>query len=270
MIYELIMKEIMKRLIFTILLIVVNFHAVASVWATESDWSGDWRFEECWQHISGEMNDCVFYKILITKNEEHRKEFTAKIIIDGYQSMQRIQAKGVARKAELEIRFESPMEDHRAPAYKPNDLLLTLKQESGSVTTEWHAIQPSLDENQKTQVYFKKERQGSPSSAPSQKSVIATFKEVSSKIKLGMKRKEVVSILGKPGTIEIPKDNAQLESLKAQEGLVYWHPEYATVHLLVGISGDSVSGTAMCRDVGSRVHHTACSSVTDYWKDENE
>jgi len=63
---------------------------------------------------------------------------------------------------------------------------------------------------------------------------IATFKEVSSKIKPGMKKTEVVSILGKPDTIEIPKDNAQLDSLKAQEGLVYWHPEYATVHLLVG------------------------------------
>lgn len=111
---------------------------------------------------------------------------------------------------------------------------------------------------------------GSICAASSQKSDIATFKEVSSKIKPGMKKAEVVSILGKPDTIEIPKDNAQLESLKAQEGLVYWHPEYATVHLLVGISGDSVSETAMCRDVGSRVHHTECTSVTDYWKDENE
>jgi hypothetical protein len=111
---------------------------------------------------------------------------------------------------------------------------------------------------------------GSPRAASSQKSDIATFKEVSSTIKPGMKKKEVESILGKPETIEIPEDNAQLESLKAQEGLVYWHPEYATVHLLVGISGDRVSGTAMCRDVGSRVHHTECTSVTDYWKDENE
>lgn len=260
----------MKRLILIILLIVVSFHSVPAVWATESVWSGDWRFEECWQHISGEMNDCVFYKILITKNEEHRKEFTAKIIIDGYQSMQRIQAKGVVRNAELEIRFESPMEDHRAPAYKPNDLLLTLKQESGSVTTEWHAIQPSLDENQKTQVYFKKEKQSSTRAASFQKSDIATFEEMSSKIKPGMKKTEVVSILGKPETIQIPKDNAQLETLKAQEGLVFWHPRYATVHLLVGISGDAVSGTAMCRDVGSKAHHTECSSVTDYWKDENE
>jgi Family of unknown function (DUF5991) len=44
----------------------------------------------------------------------------------------------------------------RSDIYKPNDLLLTLKQEAGKVTTEWHAIQPTLDENQKTQVYFKK------------------------------------------------------------------------------------------------------------------
>jgi hypothetical protein len=91
-----------------------------------------------------------------------------------------------------------------------------------------------------------------------------TFKSQTLQIKKDMNESDVISKLGPPAKILGSEDN-DVRALGVTRGLVFWHPEIATVHLLVGISGGVVKASRMCSDVGSRVHITECVQVDEYW-----
>ena len=148
----------MKIRIVVTFVIVMSLFLEATAWCAEPEWVGEWKFSECWRHISGEMNDCVFYSMSIRrgKGESGTGAYSVTINVDGYMSKQRIQAKGITEGAKLTIEFVKTAADHVGPKHRRGDHLLILKSEDGKTTTEWNEFQPELEENIKPGIHFQK------------------------------------------------------------------------------------------------------------------
>jgi hypothetical protein len=94
---------------------------------------------------------------------------------------------------------------------------------------------------------------------------VDAFKNASLNIALGYKEAKVIEIIGNPSRIE-SKEWKDVVELNAMKGLVYSHPKWATVHMLVGISKGEVTGVSICRGMGSTTWTTECESPVQYWK----
>jgi hypothetical protein len=94
---------------------------------------------------------------------------------------------------------------------------------------------------------------------------IKKFKAASLEIALGNNEYSVSELLGTPDAIE-SGSAAEVKMLNAEKGLVYWHPEWATVHLLVGIKSGKVTGVSMCSSMGSKVQTIECQSPVRFWE----
>lgn len=92
------------------------------------------------------------------------------------------------------------------------------------------------------------------------------FKASSLKIDANMNELAVRSLMGSPDKIE-PATWKDVIELGGDKGLSYFHPEYATVHLLVAFKDGMVSGVSICTAVGSRVWTTECQKPLEYWAD---
>ncbi len=144
----------MKRLGFASMLLVVGTMA----WAATQGWTGHWQFDECWPHLSGQMHDCISYRMDI---RETGSGYTVDIDLDGFQTMKRLSGDGRFNRDALEILFRATRPDDMGSDYKPGDILLILKKQNGKVLTEWHGIEPELQEHQKPGFYFRKTIDGS-------------------------------------------------------------------------------------------------------------
>jgi site-specific DNA-adenine methylase len=92
------------------------------------------------------------------------------------------------------------------------------------------------------------------------------FKNASLNIFVHTKESKVIERLGEPSQVE-NKDWKDVVALHAMKGLVYSHPTWATVHLLIGISKGEVTGVSMCNAVGSQAWTTDCTTPVQFWKD---
>ena len=124
-----------------------------SLWGKEPEWVGRWQFEEVWPDTSGSMHNGMSYSLTLKSDKEG---YRVDIDIDGFQTMERIQANGLMKDKVLEIQFQRLRPGHAGVEYKQGDLLLRLVDLNGKITTEWGAIKPVLDGNKKPGVYFKK------------------------------------------------------------------------------------------------------------------
>ena len=95
---------------------------------------------------------------------------------------------------------------------------------------------------------------------------INKFKLQTLKLTPGMTEDDVLNLFGQPAEIIKAEDDINVSEMKAIKGLVYWHPAYATIHLLIGITNGVVIDAKMCRDVGSKIHIIECESLESYWK----
>jgi len=94
---------------------------------------------------------------------------------------------------------------------------------------------------------------------------VDAFKDASLNIAISSKEAKVIETLGNPSRIE-GKEWKDVVELNAMKGLVYSHPKWATVHMLVGISKGEVTGVSICRGMGSTTWTTECESPVQYWK----
>jgi hypothetical protein len=138
-----------KRLGFASVLLIVGTMA----WAATQDWTGHWQFDECWPHLSGQMHDCISYRVDI---RETGSGYAVDIDLDGFQTMKRLSGDGRLNRDALEILFRATRPDDMGSDYKPGDILLILKKQNGKVLTEWRGIEPELQEHEKPGIYFRK------------------------------------------------------------------------------------------------------------------
>jgi hypothetical protein len=98
---------------------------------------------------------------------------------------------------------------------------------------------------------------------------VGDFQKASLTLAAGASESSVHAALGMPGAVE-PEGAGEVKALKATKGLVYWHPEWATAHLLVGIRSGKVTGVRMCKIEGSRVSTVKCQSSASFWREASD
>lgn len=111
------------------------------------NWIGEYSFEEF-----SPPNQMMFYNITIFK--EGDKHY-ANIYIDGFQTMQRLQARLIQTEMYVSLAFDKYLPDNLYEPYEKGDILLSfIINNSGELITDWGKIQPMLLSNQEEGVYF--------------------------------------------------------------------------------------------------------------------
>ena len=118
---------------------------------TESNldsWLGMYQFYEF-----SEPNINMLYKIEIFKDNS---KYFANIIIDGFQTSERIKAIVLKQDNAVEIIFKEYLQDNAFKQYKQGDLLLKLLNNNSEILTEWGELKPILRENSESgNIYFR-------------------------------------------------------------------------------------------------------------------
>lgn len=123
-------------------------------WGDTQGWSGHWEFAECWSPLSNEETDCVIYVMDI---QEDKNRYIVNIALDGFQTLERIEAEAHVSGQSLIIIFSRLKPGYFGSKYKPGDILLKLRGSSNKPVTEWGKIQPILKENKEPDVHFTRE-----------------------------------------------------------------------------------------------------------------
>lgn len=111
-------------------------------------WIGDYKFSEF-----APPDENMFYSISIYKANN---EYYAKISIDGFQTIKRMQAKISGDQNSIELIFDKYLPDNRFEPYQAGDLLISFKLENSTLYTIWGKIQPMIKSNNKAgEMYFK-------------------------------------------------------------------------------------------------------------------
>ncbi len=112
-------------------------------------WIGNYTFSE---YAPPDQN--MFYTISIFKDFN---DYNAKISIDGFQTIIRLQAKVIGDEKSIKLVFNEYLPDNRFETYNEGDILLSFKKrDSSEIYTTWGEIQPMLESNNKSsEVYFK-------------------------------------------------------------------------------------------------------------------
>lgn len=110
-------------------------------------WLGEYKFSEY-----APSNQNMFYRISISKVNN---SYYAQISIDGFQTIERLQAKVSGDENSIQLIFEKYLPDNQFETYAEGDILLSFQKENFKLYTSWGKIQPMLDSNNKSsEVYF--------------------------------------------------------------------------------------------------------------------
>ncbi|XOK63212.1 DUF5991 domain-containing protein [Paenibacillus elgii] len=110
-------------------------------------WVGEYEFSE---YAPPDQNR--FYQIKIFKED---KSYYATIDIDGFQTMERLQAKVEGDGKAIKIIFDKYLPDNLWEPYSPGDVLLRLEKTDSALNTFWEKIQPMLkDDGESGKTYF--------------------------------------------------------------------------------------------------------------------
>ena len=111
-------------------------------------WVGNYTFSEF-----ASPNQNMFYEISIY-NEDNN--YYAKISIDGFQTMSRLQTKVLGDVSTIKLLFYKYLPDNSLEPYNEGNTLLSFTKKNSDIYTSWGKIQPVLDSNTKPdEIYFK-------------------------------------------------------------------------------------------------------------------
>jgi len=99
-----------------------------------SDWVGEYGFYEFFQ-----PNINMVYTITVYKEDE---AYFANIVIDGFQTMERVKAKVVGDQESVAFMFDSYLPDNLYKPYSAGDVLLSFERKDDAIYTEWEALWP--------------------------------------------------------------------------------------------------------------------------------
>ncbi|KZE79421.1 DUF5991 domain-containing protein [Paenibacillus elgii] len=110
-------------------------------------WVGEYEFSE---YAPPDQNR--FYRISIYKED---KSYYATIDIDGFQTMERLQAQVEGDGKAIKIIFNKYLPDNLWEPYSPGDVLLRLEKTDSALNTFWEKIHPMLkDDRESGKTYF--------------------------------------------------------------------------------------------------------------------
>ena len=111
-------------------------------------WVGDYEFSEF-----APPNINMFYGFSIYRENGN---YYAKISIDGFQTIKRLQANVSGDENSIKLIFAEYLPDNRFEPYIEEDILLSLEKRNSYLCTNWGKIQPILESNMKpSEVHFK-------------------------------------------------------------------------------------------------------------------
>lgn len=111
-------------------------------------WIGNYTFSE---YAPPDQN--MFYEFSIYKENDN---YYAKINIDGFQTIKRLQAKVSGDENSIKLLFYKYLPENQFERYVEGDILLSFEKRNSNLYTEWGKIQPILKSNKKSgEVYFK-------------------------------------------------------------------------------------------------------------------
>jgi hypothetical protein len=113
-------------------------------------WIGNYSFSEC-----APPNQNMFYSISVYKENSN---YYAKIEIDGFQTLQRLQAIVEGDKNRIKLLFYKYLPDNTFEPYSKGDVLLSFKKNNSKLYTAWRKIEPLLLKNKTENVYFEKDK----------------------------------------------------------------------------------------------------------------
>jgi hypothetical protein len=115
---------------------------------TLESWIGDYTFSE---FAPPDQN--MFYTISLYKENS---DYYAKISIDGFQTIERLQAKVSGDENSIILLFYKYLPDNQFEPYTEGDTLLSFEKRNSDLYTSWGKIQPMLESNIKSgEEYFK-------------------------------------------------------------------------------------------------------------------
>lgn len=119
-------------------------------------WIGQYSFEESAKNVTGEGRQSWNY--IVEVKEFDANTLVATIQVDGFQTMQRLEAKVNATAYDIEFIFDKYGKDNMFEPYKKGDRLFSMmRNTSDEIMTVWDKLKPNLLVNQKDgMVMFRK------------------------------------------------------------------------------------------------------------------
>jgi len=111
-------------------------------------WVGNYSFSEY-----APPNQNMFYSISIF---EENNKYLANISVNGFQTMERIQAEVTGDEDSIELIFSKYLPDNMMELYQKGDVLLSFKREDSIIYTYWNKMGPMLLDNKSPGPYFSK------------------------------------------------------------------------------------------------------------------
>jgi len=146
----------MPRKIILLLVLIIVFMLSGTCWADTKEvssklesWVGDYGFYEY-----APPNQNMVYRISIYNANS---SYYAKIEIDGFQTLKRLQANVIGNDHSIKLVFDEylPGDQHYRLLYNKGDILLSFEKTSSNMYTYWWGITPMLKANGESgQVYF--------------------------------------------------------------------------------------------------------------------
>lgn len=119
-------------------------------------WIGQYAFEESADNVTGSGAQTWIY--VVDVKELDANTLIATIQVDGFQTMQRLEAKVNATAFDIEFIFDKYGKENMFETYKKGDRLFgMMRNTEGVIMTLWDKLKPNVLENQENgQVLFRK------------------------------------------------------------------------------------------------------------------
>ncbi len=110
-------------------------------------WIGQYAFEESARNVTG--SGAQTWNYVVDVKEFDANTLIATIQVDGYQTMQRLEAKVNATAYDIEFIFDRYGKDNMFEPYKKGDRLFgMMRNTQGLIMTVWDKLKPNVLENQ--------------------------------------------------------------------------------------------------------------------------
>ncbi len=110
-------------------------------------WIGQYTFSESAKNVTGSGSQSWTYIVDVT--EQQGAGLVATIQIDGFQTMQRLEAKVNATAYDIEFIFDKYGKDNMFEPYKKGDRLFAMMRTSDDkIKTVWDKLKPNVKDNQ--------------------------------------------------------------------------------------------------------------------------
>lgn len=135
------MKRNDVRILFSLIIILLLLVSCAQTAESKlKSWIGEYNFEQY-----SPPNISLRYTVTVCE-EAGSSSYYARVMVDGFQSMQRLKAKVVLKQeTQIDIVFEEYLPNNIGEPFAAGDVLLSLREKDGVIETKWEKLIPLLN-----------------------------------------------------------------------------------------------------------------------------